>query len=92
MALSEQQFGEYTLSYSRPDMDMPRHRITASTASGYPVGHMSWHPSTHEITGINVDESAQRQGLATAMWGMGQDIRPKPQHSADRTNAGEAWA
>jgi len=91
-ALNQQQFGDYTLTYARPDMDVPRHRITATLPSGFPVGSMAWHPKTKEVTGINVEPGEQRKGLATAMWNMGQDIRPKPVHSADRTRAGEAWA
>lgn len=91
-AVSDQQFGDYKLSYARPDMDIPRHRITATTESGYPAGQMTWHPKSHAVTGIVVDEEDRRKGLATAMWKMGQDIRPKPVHSADRTKAGEAWA
>jgi hypothetical protein len=91
-ALNDQQFGDYTLRYFKPDMDTPRHRITAMTESGYPVGQMVWHPKTKAITGITVDPENQREGIATAMWNMGQGIRPKPVHSADRTRAGEAWA
>lgn len=91
-ALNDQQFGDYNLSYEKPDMDVPRHRITATIASGYAVGQMAWHPKTHAVTGITVDESERRKGLGTAMWKMGQEVRPKPVHSADRTTAGEAWA
>lgn len=91
-ALNEEQFGDYILRYHPPNMDMPRHRIVAQYPSGYPVGHLTWHPQTHKITGLNVDPDEQRKGIATAMWKMGQSIRPRPQHSADRTRAGEAWA
>ena len=91
-ALNTEQFGDYTLDYARPSMDVPRHRIMAFTSTDYPVGEMSWHPKTHEITGISVLPSEQRKGIATAMWHMGQRMRPKPVHSADRTRAGEAWA
>lgn len=91
-AINDEQFGDYKLKYFPPDMDTPRHRISAVTESGYPVGQMAWHPKTHSITGITVDPEEQRQGIATAMWNMGQKMRPKPQHSADRTTAGQAWA
>lgn len=91
-ALNGEQFGDFKLSYAGPDMDIPRHRITATTESGYPVAQMAWHPKTHAITGIMVDEDERRKGLGTAMWNMGQKVRPKPVHSADRTRAGEAWA
>jgi hypothetical protein len=91
-ALNPRQFGDLTMRYEKPDMDIPRHRITASTESGYPVAQMTWHPKTHAVTGITVDEDERRKGLATAMWKMGQEVRPKPVHSADRTTAGDAWA
>jgi hypothetical protein len=91
-AINQEQFGDYTLRYEKPDMDIPRHRITATNPHGYPVGQMAWHPKTKAVTGITVDPEDQRQGIATAMWKMGQNVRPKPVHSADRTTAGEAWA
>lgn len=91
-ALNEEQFGDYTLTHLRAHMDYPRHQIIASTSTGYPVGHMNWHPRTHEITGLWVDEGERRQGIATAIWQMGQRASPRPVHSADRTRAGDAWA
>jgi hypothetical protein len=91
-ALNPRQFGDLTLSYEKPDVDIPRHRITASTESGYPVAQMTWHPETHAVTGITVDPEDRRKGIATAMWKMGQEVQPKPVHSADRTKAGDAWA
>jgi hypothetical protein len=90
-ALSEQ-FKDYKLTYHPPDMDTPRHRILAHTEGGFPVGEMAWHPKTKAVTNIQVWPDEQRQGIGTAMWNMGQKIRPKPVHSADRTRAGEAWA
>jgi 8-oxo-dGTP pyrophosphatase MutT (NUDIX family)/GNAT superfamily N-acetyltransferase len=88
----QEPFGNFILKYRHPDEDVPRHRIVATTPTGYPVGHLTWHPETHEITGLNVDATEQRKGLARAMWDLGQKIDPKPVHSADRTKAGEAWA
>jgi hypothetical protein len=91
-AINQEQFGDYTLRYRKPDMDYPRHSITALNPTGFPVGSIHWHPETHAITNVNVRDEEQRKGIATAMWKMGQQIRPKPVHSADRTRAGEAWA
>ena len=96
--LQERQFGEYTLRYEPPDMEIPRHRITAFHPKGTPTtvgpwaGAMNWHPQTHEVTSVHVEEEHRRQGLATEMWRMGQELRPRPKHSHDRTNAGDAWA
>lgn len=98
-ALSERQFGEYTMRYSPPDMDMPRHTILVThpdkgtmTTQGRYIGSMTWHPTSHEVTAVHVDERFQRQGVASEMWRFGQELRPRPKHSPDRTNAGDAWA
>ena len=105
--ISPRQFGEFTLRYQPPDEDVPRHSIIAEHPEGVRysrtpggteaeplgyVGSMTWHPGTHMITNIHVQEKFQRQGVATAMWEMGQATRPTPKHSGDRTDAGEAWS
>lgn len=92
--ISPRQFGEFTLNFHPADEDTPRHRVIAEHPQGRGgyAGALSWHPKTHEVTNIHVDESFQRKGLATAMWEMGQASRPAPKHSADRTDAGEAWS
>lgn len=47
-----------------------------------------------EIENIHVDSAYRRQGIGTAMWGIGRQMLPyvKPQHSVDRTEKGDAWA
>lgn len=79
----------------------PLHELTtiAHTETGpWRVGEMRWHHKTGEILGISTYEPWRRQGVATHMLGEARRIagetrgvRP-PQHSPDRTDAGEAWA
>jgi hypothetical protein len=63
---------------------------------GRQVGNMVW--NARGIEHVLVDPDSQRQGIATAMWNEGQRLAtenqriPKPRHSPDRTNAGDAWA
>lgn len=87
--LSEVQFGDYTLSHHPPEMGRESHAIVA-THDGDQVGSMNW--TAKRIEGIDVVPDHQRRGLATAMWEMGQDARPRAKHSAQRTDAGEAWS
>ena len=106
-SLSPQQFGEYTLSYHPPDEDTPRHRIIAEHPEGIKytrtpgsdkveplgfAGSMNWHPKSREVTSVHVQEEHRRKGVATAMWNMAQAASPKPRHSDDRTDAGDAWS
>lgn len=81
--------GDYELLYNTPEMGSGSHRITA-LLGGERVGEMSW--GSKEIHGLDVNDAHQRRGLATAMWNYGQEMRPRPKHSADRTDKGEAWA
>lgn len=87
--LNERQFGDYTLHYRRPEMGDEQHMITAMHGE-QKVGSLRWYPK--EITGVDVDAEHQRKGVATAMWNMGQEIRPRPKHSAERTGQGQLWA
>ena len=60
------------------------------------VGSMSWGPRM--IRGISVIPEYRRQGIASRMWEEGHRVAsenariPKPAHSNDRTNEGDAWA
>lgn len=57
------------------------------------VAKMSWSGRNHEIQSVDVDPAHRRKGLASAMWNWAQDnARPKPKHSPDRTDDGDAWA
>lgn len=81
--------GDYKLLYTSPEMGSGSHRIHAMYGDKV-VGQMAWGPK--EIHGIDVADEHQRRGLATAMWNYGQEMRPRPKHSADRTDQGNAWA
>lgn len=62
------------------------------------MGELKWSAKTGEIHNIAVDWDARRMGVATGMWqeahrlaGETRGVRA-PRHSAERTDAGEAWA
>lgn len=93
--LSERQFEGYTLRHRPPEMGRSHHLITAERTdpeTGEPaeVGRMAW--NVRHVLSIDVSPSHQRQGLATAMWEMGQQARPRAKHSPERTDVGDAWA
>lgn len=91
----QRQYGEYTMTYMTEyhGEAKPRHVIeTRHSSNSKPVGRLSWYGKTHAIDRIDVDQEHGRKGIATAMWNWGQEMRPKPKHSGDRTNMGDAWA
>jgi len=62
-----------------------------------PIASMSWHHKTGEIRGVYTAKEHQRQGIASSLYSEGQSLSgqrgvPAPKHSADRTDAGDAWA
>lgn len=92
-AISGTQFKDYKLQYHAPEMGQPYHRITAHQPgddSPNPAGEMRW--NARAVKDVFVDPAHQRRGIATAMWEAGQQVRPRPKHSDDRTDAGDAWA
>lgn len=97
MAASDHNGPQFDFVYDTVDTGgrRPLHRIQA-VADGNPVGGMVW--SSKEVQNIDVKPPYQRQGLATRMWQEGhrvasENVRvPAPKHSADRTDAGDAWA
>lgn len=80
-------------SYDPPEMGREYHRIQALEGDEI-RGQMHW--DTKGVRNIGVVPTHQRQGLATAMWNEGMNRAggrvPMPKHSADRTDAGDAWA
>jgi hypothetical protein len=93
--LNSQQFGDYELRYRQEDQGerKPRHVIEAFHPSAeQPVGELNWYGTTGTIHHLGVEEEHGRRGVATAMWKMGQEARPRPKHSADRTTMGDKWA
>jgi len=66
------------------------------TESGEKAGHML---ADHrgKIKSIAVTPAHQRKGVATSMWEHAQGLAeqgtvPKPKHSRDRSDQGDAWA
>ena len=82
--------------YHPPEMGAGYHRITARQEGGEYAGHLNW--SSSGIRSIVVAPNLQRQGIGTALWNEGHRLAseharvPKPKHSPDRTEEGDAWA
>lgn len=82
--------------YFAPEMEHPEHEVQAHL--GEPIGIASMRWSSRGVINIEVDPEHQRQGVATAVWNEAHRLAeenariPKPKHSPDRTNAGDAWA
>ena len=67
--------------------------IVEASKDGNPIGKLVWSAKTREIRNIEVSDQYRRQGVATGMWNYAQSLdSPKPRHSSDRTDAGDAWA
>ena len=66
---------------------------------GTPVkaGEMTW-AKGGKVLDVTVDHVFQRQGVGTALWKHAHELAasnariPRPKHSNDRTNAGDAFA
>jgi hypothetical protein len=85
-------------SYDNPELgeSTKLHRIRASTG-GSQLGEMIWGKGGG-IRNIMTTPGQERRGVATAMWQEGHRLAgeqasvPRPKHSKERTNAGDAWA
>lgn len=88
--------GDYELRYGYVETGLKggRHVIEAHHPEDGRVGRMEWMGRPpYAIHSLEVSDDHQRQGLATGMWNWSQDRgRPKPTHSAQRTDKGDAWA
>lgn len=70
-------------------------RITAVHPTQGTVGHMLLHPlisGKRKVRNVEVHTDFQRKGIATGMWNYAVSQNLNPRHSADRTDAGDAWA
>lgn len=86
---TERYYKDYKLEYVSPEMGSGLHKIVA-TLGDTKVAEMQWSPK--QIEGLDVNDEHQRKGIARAMWEWGQEMRPKPKHSNDRTKQGDLWA
>jgi GNAT superfamily N-acetyltransferase len=96
----------YNISYEGPIYSSlygdGQHSETLSVRASHPehgdVGHLYWHPRTGTIKDVLVHGDHQGQGIATQMYNLAHRVAattrgvPKPQHSQDRTDAGDSWA
>jgi 2'-5' RNA ligase len=89
-------YGDYEMRYGTEDTGArkPAHVIEVHHPEDGKVGFMRWMGTApYAIDKTEVHENHRRQGLATAMWDWAQEEgRPKPTHSRQRTDAGDAWA
>lgn len=93
-------FGDYELRYrlydpAHDEWGGGKHVIEAfHPDADEPVGQMTWGTSTrpNRIQSVKVKPDHRRSGLATAMWQWGQEMTPRPKHSDERTDDGDAWA
>lgn len=82
--------------YLPPTMALRTHVLNAKTEAGEYIGVLHW--GRKQIENLRVEAGHQRQGVAKALWHEGHRLAaenariPKPKHSADRTDAGDAWA
>lgn len=89
-------FGEVVYSPVDTGGSIPTHEVAALSYGGDRIGHLRW--NRHEIGDVDVHEDFQRQGIATTLWHHANMVAeneprvPRPKHSADRTDAGDAWA
>ena len=91
---------QFNFQYHPPEMGANYHSVTADleTTETGSVRRASMNWDAKKIRGIEVPATHQRQGVATALWNEGQRLAetnakiPKPKHSPDRTNEGDAWA
>ena len=99
-------FNGYHVSYEGPIYsslygtapDYLVHSISASHPDHGHVGHLYWHPETGEIKDVLVMGDHEGKGIASHMYNIAKQTAsqdssvPEPIHSADRTDAGDAWA
>jgi hypothetical protein len=84
-------------AYDNPELGESKklHRVQASSGGSH-LGEMIW--SGKGIRNIMTTPGQERRGVATRMWNEGHRLAeenakiPKPKHSTERTNAGDAWA
>ena len=94
---AHEKLSDVQFQYHPPEMGYGSHRITAHVGGeSTSAGHLLW--SSRGVRNIAVSEGMQRQGIGTALWNEGHRLAsenariPKPKHSPDRTNEGDAWA
>ena len=92
---AEDHLNGYQFHYHSPDMGISMHRVEA-LKDDTTVGVLEW--NRRHVTSLAVRPEHQRQGIATQMWKHANAAAntyqkvPRPKHSSDRTDAGDAWA
>lgn len=73
------------------------HRLSAKNSDGNYLGHIAWNGRSGRVESLFVHPDYQGLGVATSLWERAHKLAqmgqaPAPQHSNDRTLAGDEWA
>ena len=73
------------------------HRLSAKNSDGKNLGHISWNGRSGRVDQVFVHPEYQGLGVATSLWERAHNLSDMagikgPQHSNDRTIAGDEWA
>ena len=89
----------FTHSPSEPFLGGEYHKVTALDSSGQEAGSLYWDKESGRIRNINTNMAHRGKGVATGMYRFAQKLAaasggsiPSPEHSEERTEAGDAWA
>ena len=93
-ALSPEQFKFVPASSTVPEASGHHHVLSHREL---PKTSLIWHKDTGHIFGVQVAESHQRQGIATAMWEHAHSLSEEhglaaPRHSPIAAGKGDKWA
>jgi hypothetical protein len=84
--ISQNKGGEYEITASDPEYGVVGRLILN------PATKQNDDSETREVKWIDVDSRFQRKGIATSLWNQAVDAGLNPQHSSNRTDAGDEWA
>ena len=91
MSLNRRQFKDYDL-YFVPNDGFGNHLIEGHHNKAGHVANLEWSPESGEIKNVEVEQSHQRQGLATAMFNFAKSLGvTQPKHSASLSSEGSSW-
>lgn len=101
MTRNNADFQGYTFSHSLGHFLGPTeyHVVTATSSEGDEAGKLYWDKESGRIRHIGTAIGHRGNGVATGMYRYAQSLAaasggsiPSPEHSEERTEAGDAWA
>lgn len=86
-----------TMEYRPPSALSDNHRVYANRGDGGNLGALMWHRKTGEIHWVGVNHDVQGLKIATEMMNHARKLSDMsgivaPQHSSNRSTAGNEWA